>query len=420
VLIPRLLGGDALDPVDAAVDAVRLLAASPWPPSGPAGTAAPALLVTVGAARGNPLPELLGAHLAGAGIAAVTVADLPAARAVVDAVRSATECRARIGIHLHWLHRLVAATTHDGARLAADGVAADLAALHAAGVAILWTVHNVLPHDAPFPEVQLALRKIVAGAADLVHVLEPDTARLAAPHYELPAAKVRHLPHPGWQGVYPDWVSRDRARARLALPPDVVVYVLFGRLSADKGVAELVEAFTRPEPVPGARLLLAGPPPRDPDDRTAAALAVAARHPQVDLWPRRVADDEVQIILRAADVAVSPQRVPLNSGSRLLALTFGLPVVATVPGDRDGHGDRDGDRDGDGDGERSDSACLVTAPAGDVPALRAALIEAGRRLLTPQARAAASEAADAVHPRLVAARFSALIAELLDLPVSAA
>jgi hypothetical protein len=179
-------------------------------------------------------------------------------------------------------------------------------------------------------------------------------------------------------------------------------------------VAELVEAFTRPEPVPGARLLLAGPPPRDPDDRTAAALAVAARHPQVDLWPRRVADDEVQIILRAADVAVSPQRVPLNSGSRLLALTFGLPVVATVPGDRDGDGD------GDGDGERSDSACLVTAPAGDVPALRAALVEAGRRLLTPQARAAASEAADAVHPRLVAARFSALIAELLDLPVSAA
>lgn len=388
----RPLGGGR-DAGDAAVDAVRLLAAGPWTDGGPA------LLVTVGSARGNPLPDLLGAGLAAAGIAAVTVPDLTAARVVVDRVAGATAGRTRIGVHLHWLHRLVEATTAAGARLAADAVAADLAGLHAAGVAVLWTVHNVLPHDAPFAGVQLGLRRAVAAAADLVHVLEQATPRLAAEHFALPAAKVRHVPHPGWQGVYPDWVSRDRARARLAVPPDAVLYVLFGRLSADKGVADLVDAFTAGPP-PGSRLLLAGPPARDPDRRTAGALARAARHPAIDLWATRVPDDEVQLVLRAADVAVSPQRSPLNSGSRMLALTFGVPVVTTV---------------GAGTGARADEPFAVGCPPGDVGALGAALGEARRRLLTPGARAAARAAAEAVHPALVAPRFTAVVQELLGL-----
>lgn len=393
MLIPRPLGGSR-DAGDAAVDALRLLAAGRWP------DADPALLVTVGSARGNPLPDLLGAGLAGAGIAAVTVPDLGAARVVADRVAAATAGRTRIGVHLHWLHRLVEATTAAGARLAADRVAAELSGLHAAGVAVLWTVHNVLPHDAPFAEVQLALRRTVAAAADLVHVLEPDTPRLAAEHYPLPAAKVRHVPHPGWQGVYPDCVSRDRARARLAVPLDTVLVVLFGRLSADKGVADLVDAFTEPGPLPHSRLLLAGPPARDLDERTAGALARAARHPSIDLWATRVPDDEVQLVLRAADLAVSPQRRPLNSGSRMLALTFGVPVVATVVGE-----------------PTTDVPFAVECPAGDVGALRAALLEARHRLLTPDARAAARAAADAVHPSLVAPRFTAVVQELLGLSV---
>lgn len=401
MLIVRTLGGGR-DAGDTAVDAVRLIAAGRWAEGDPA------LLVTVGSARGNPLPDLLGAGLAAAGIAAVTVPDLAAARVVADRVAAATAGRTRIGVHLHWLHRLVEATTAAGARKAADAVAADLAGLRAAGVAVLWTVHNVLPHDAPFAEVQLTLRRTVAAAADLVHVLEPETPRLAAEHYPLAAARVRHVPHPGWQGVYPDWVSRDRARARLAVPLDAVLYVLFGRLSADKGVADLVDAFTEPGPPPGSRLLLAGPPARDPDERTARALARATRHPAIDLWPTRVPDGEVQLVLRAADVAVSPQRRPLNSGSRMLALTFGVPVVTTVAPGSDTNSS-------DTAGSGAEAPFAVSCPAGDVGALRAALVQARHRLLTPDARAAARAAADAVHPALVAPRFTALVQELLGL-----
>ncbi len=399
-------GADAAE--DAAVDAVRMLALSAWP------GADPALLVTVGAARGNPLAELLGSGLAAAGIAAVQVPDLAAALLVADRVGAATGGRARIGVHLHWLHRLVEATTEAGADRAADRVAADLTALRAAGVGLLWTVHNVFPHDAPHPAVQLRLRRLVAAAVDLVHVLDPATTRLTEELFTIRPGTVRHVAHPGWQGVYPDTVSTARARARLGLPADALVLLLFGRLSADKGVAEVVEAFTAPGPPPlppGSRLLLAGRPARDPDTRTAAALELAARHSRIDLWPARVPDAEVQLFLRAADIAVTAHRRPLNSGVRTLALTFGLPLVAAVePGPA-----------GPSPGEplAAPVAHLRTFPAGDPGALRAALSAAAPALTTPGARESALAAAAAVHPRLVAPLFTAVVRELLGLPAPA-
>lgn len=408
---------------DAAVDAVRMLALSAWP--GPD----PALLVTVGAARGNPLAELLGSGLAAAGIAAVQVRDLATARLVADRVGAATGGRARVGVHLHWLHRLVEATTEAGADRAADRVAADLAALRAAGVGLLWTVHNVFPHDAPHPAVQLRLRRLVAAAVDLVHVLEPATTRLTEELFTIRPGTVRRVPHPGWQGVYPDTVSTARARARLGLPATALVLLLFGRLSADKGVADVVEAFTAPGPPPlrpGTRLLLAGRPARDPDARTAAALELAARHPLIDLWAARVPDADVQLFLRAADIAVTAHRRPLNSGVRTLALTFGLPLVAAVepsPAEPSPAGTCPAGTSpaGTSPGEppAPPVAHLRTFPAGDTGALRAALSAADPALTTPAARESALAAAAAVHPRLVAPLFTAVVRELLGLAAPA-
>ncbi len=395
MLIPRLLGGADADPAQAAVDALRMLASAQWPGTDPA------LLLTVGASRSNPVTALLSGALPPAGICRVDVRDLATARVVAERVSAATAGRTRIGIHLNWLHRLVEATTAAGAGRAAAAVDTDLTALRAAGVRVLWTVHNVFPHDAPFPDVQRRLRTTVAAAADLVHVFDPRTPEIAAPYFSVDPALVRHVPHPGWQGVYPDWMSGADARSRLGLPADAIVFLLFGRLTADKELPELVAAFEEAAAGPAAacwRLLLAGAPPRDPDPETAAALARAARHPRIDLWPAPVPADQVQLALRAADLAVTPHRHPLNSGVQALALTFGLPLVTAV-----------------GAGPPLPSAYAASFPAGDVPALRQALADGAAHLRGPGPRDAALAAAAAVHPAVVAPAFGTVVRELLGL-----
>jgi glycosyltransferase involved in cell wall biosynthesis len=79
---------------------------------------------------------------------------------------------------------------------------------------------------------------------------------------------------------------------------------------------------------PRARLVVAGKP-ATAELRTAIETA-AARDPRVQLHLREIEDGELQIFLNAADVVVLPYDRILNSGSALLGLSFGRPVL--VPG----------------------------------------------------------------------------------------
>ncbi len=45
-----------------------------------------------------------------------------------------------------------------------------------------------------------------------------------------------------------------------------------------------------------------------------------------------IPDDQMQVYLRAADAVVLPYRDVLSSGSAILAMTFGQPVIAPAIG----------------------------------------------------------------------------------------
>lgn len=220
---------------------------------------------------------------------------------IVQRADDATEARARL----------------DRFRSAVDGA-------RGRGARLVWTVHNVLPHDARHLELELELNRYLAGAADVVHVMNVATAEAVAPYYELDAERIVHIPHPSYQGVYPSSVSREEARASFGLGDDDHAVLAFGQMRPYKGLDVLVEAVRR---VPADRrpvLLLAGrtsDADRDAiDEMLSDDLRVAREHDHV-------ADDDVQRWFRAADVAVFPYRRVLNSGSLHLAASFGVPSV---------------------------------------------------------------------------------------------
>jgi glycosyltransferase involved in cell wall biosynthesis len=77
-------------------------------------------------------------------------------------------------------------------------------------------------------------------------------------------------------------------------------------------------------------LLIAGHPR---NQRIARELAdLAGNDPRVLLRPHFVPSDETQLYFRAADLIVLPYHEVLNSGSALLALSFGCPVLVPVAG----------------------------------------------------------------------------------------
>ncbi len=334
----------------------------------------------------NPFQRLLYQRAWEAGIAPVPVPE----NARFDELAQLAHLGHRVGLHLHWLNRpLARATTEDEAAAAAQPFLDRLDRLRASGVQLVWTVHNILPHEARFETLEAWFRGEVAARMDVIHVMAGTTARLVAPHFTLPADRVLRVPHPAYAGAYPDHLSQAQARHELGIAPDELVYLMLGGIRRYKGIDQLLDAWDDlPSDGKPRRLLVAGRPSGGPE--IGAVLARATLHPNVLIQAGRIEIDAMQVYLRAADVVVLPYVRTLNSGALMLAFTFGLPAI--VP-------------DNSGIAELVDGRNGFTFPTDDRSGLVDALVRAGD-LATPAARAAAVATARSFDASTLSAAFA--------------
>jgi beta-1,4-mannosyltransferase len=131
------------------------------------------------------------------------------------------------------------------------------------------------------------------------------------------------------------------------------------------------------------------------DPRTREVLDRCLLDPHVVLRPVAVPDGEMQYYLRAADIAVLPYHRGLNSGVLLLALSFGLPVVAP---------------ENLVTGEITTPGAARTFRPEDPGGLTSALAAADD-LLTPEARAEALRIARRYDPGEIAERFASALVD---------
>ena len=105
-----------------------------------------------------------------------------------------------------------------------------------------------------------------------------------------------------------------------------------GRISAHKGIADLIDAFAiARRDRPRLRLIIAG----DPEDSFAPYQAQIARLGMTGITqahPRFVSEQFKSTLYAAADVAIMPHRESSQSGMGLEALAAGKPIVVTRVG----------------------------------------------------------------------------------------
>ncbi len=285
----------------------------------------PLLLLYHPPARTNPFQRLLYQEGWSRGVVALPVADL----ADAEAIAKVASGRVATVLHLHWLNGVTerAGSATEAAAMA-GAFLTRLDAIRGHGGRVAWTIHNALPHDVRFEDEAVLVRRGVVERAVMVHALAGSTRAAVAPWFEVPVDRLVVIPHPSYAGVYPVAASRDAARFELGLWPDELVYLAFGAIRPYKGVDGLLAAWRAAAASSRAprRLVVAGAAPPGPGiDELLLDLAVT---PDVAAFPRRIDDQLVGDFFGAADVAVLTRTQALNSGVLLLALTFGLPVVA--------------------------------------------------------------------------------------------
>jgi beta-1,4-mannosyltransferase len=235
-------------------------------------------------------------------------------------------------VHLHWAHPLIERTvpmlrwaSRPFAALAGARTLAEVSWLKRRGIKFVWTIHNLVSHDARHAAIETAFNRRLAQMCDRLIVHYPEAAQLVRGTYQLG----RHHPidvveHAHYCDYYPDYVGREEAKEKLGIRPGETAFLFLGAIRPYKEVGRLLDAFGQIER-PDVRLIIAGKLSRS-DER--AFTSLLSGDSRVVIRAGFVPDDEIQVYMRAADAVVQPASDILTSGSAILAMSFGKPIVA--------------------------------------------------------------------------------------------
>jgi len=232
--------------------------------------------------------------------------------------------------HLHWPERLLKFSSPFGVLRRLIRFRRRLSIARARGVRIVWTAHNLDYHDGAHPLLSVLFwRMFLRRVEGCIHLSEAAREAACRRYPEVASIPGFVVPHMHYRGRCPDDIGREAAKQRLGLPPDSRVVLFVGQIRPYKNVPRLIEAFQGLED-PGARLLVVG---KVLEAELVREIELAARNDdRITVISGFVPDEALQFYLRAADLAVAPYREILNSGTALLALSFGCPILVPDTG----------------------------------------------------------------------------------------
>lgn len=224
-------------------------------------------------------------------------------------------------LHIHWPEK----TFWDGggyARVVAR-TAATLAAMRRMkkhGVRLVWTVHNLKPHD-----IELRYKPLWSLYSHQLCRLVDGFVTLSPATVEVVRRELRGLSRKAgtyaWHPPYPLAATQEdrlTVRAQLGIDLDTRVFGFLGYLRPYKGIEELIIAFRA---IQGERyaLLICGAAFRD--EYAQRVRDLSAGDTRIHLQLRRLSDQEFSAFSSAMDVVVLPFRGGLHSGSLVHAIS---------------------------------------------------------------------------------------------------
>ena len=216
------------------------------------------------------------------------------------------------------------------------GICLDFKLLEAAkkaGVPVLHTVHNVLPHDSG-DHLRNIYGQLYNGVDHLI-CHDITAAHRLNEEFSVPLKKISVIGHgPLFAPAHApkEWEIHN-ARRLLNLPENASIVLWQGIHAPYKGVDVLLEAWKLAlaqglqDVVPSPLLLIAGSGPKDFE----ATIRLAAQHlggtVRADL--RYIETRELPLYYTAADILAYPYRAITTSGALLTGLTYAKPIIAS-------------------------------------------------------------------------------------------
>lgn len=253
-------------------------------------------------------------------------------RRILPLYRAATQQPNKLNVlHLHWLGPYLKGHSRLSRWFYAVKLLIDIYVLKMSGIRVVWTVHNLVSHDAEHARLELWVRRQLAKLVDQLIVHNPSSKRAVVERYQTVAESVSVVPIGDYKSVFEPAIDEIEARRALELPTTGNIYLWQGVLRPYKGVESLLKIWSEHQDVvTGHTLVIAG---QAFDKAYEEKIAQMASHiPGVHLQLKFIEDDQMHLFFSAATAVVLPFKQILTSSSLVLAMSYAKPVIAPCLG----------------------------------------------------------------------------------------
>jgi D-inositol-3-phosphate glycosyltransferase len=207
--------------------------------------------------------------------------------------------------------------------------------LRSAGIPLVHTAHDILPHGGASAEERAFFGRLY-GFVDRVIVHTERNRDELLELFGLPRSATAVIPHGSFSSFAGSSVTKEAARREIGIPERAKVILFFGLIKRYKGLEYLTEAFARVRAkVEGATLVIAGRvATEDPESGPfyGRLLQELEGSSDVRVFPEFIPFSRVPLFFAAADVVALPYVKTYQSGVLLWAYGAGRPVITTDTG----------------------------------------------------------------------------------------
>jgi glycosyltransferase involved in cell wall biosynthesis len=200
------------------------------------------------------------------------------------------------------------------------------------GKRIVYTAHNVLPHDADSIKNRIVYWIIYRALADAIVVHGQAIKERIIEEFDVDTEKVHVVAHGTYHPHDTARVTRESARAQLGIAARDRVLLCFGLQRYYKGTHFVIEALNDYH-AEDLTLLVRGHAPEPSYQDLVERMAQGHRRATtINVKFGAVPDSEMEVIFKACDIVLLPYLEGSQSGIKFMAYAYGRPVLASGVG----------------------------------------------------------------------------------------
>lgn len=195
------------------------------------------------------------------------------------------------------------------------------------GYKIVYTVHDIVPHDRDTAFNRQIFRIIYKITWKLVVHTEYIKKRLCE-EFSIDEKKIIVIHHGVYEIKEENLILKNQdAKMKLGVNPETILILFFGYITHYKGLDLLLEAFRLINTGSSVHLIIAGRV-YEHYKHTLDEFQIKYKSKNIQFIIRRIEEEELPVLFGAADITALPYREASQSGVLFMSYAYGVPVIA--------------------------------------------------------------------------------------------